>query len=62
VLGTAALAGRPWWSGLLAAVAGGLVAYGIVRLARRRLGGITGDVLGATVELTLTAALLAVTL
>lgn len=35
------------------AVLGGLLAAGIVvRIARRRLGGITGDVLGATAEIT----------
>jgi adenosylcobinamide-GDP ribazoletransferase len=52
--------GRPWWSGVVAAMAAALLAYGVVRLAVRRLGGITGDVLGAVVELSLTALLLAV--
>ena len=56
------LAGRPWWIGGVAVVVGGLIAYGLVRLAVRRLGGITGDVLGAVVELTLTALLLMVML
>lgn len=36
---------------LLAAAAAHLAAWGIVRLARARLGGVTGDVLGLTVEL-----------
>ena len=55
------LAGVAWWSGLLATVLGVGVAYGVVRVAVRRLGGITGDVLGATVELTLLAMLLSAT-
>ena len=57
----AVLAGVAWWIGLLAIVLGATVAYGVVRLAVRRLGGITGDVLGATVELTLLAMLLTAT-
>jgi len=50
-----------WWIGLLATVLGAAVAYGVVRLAVRRLGGITGDVLGAAVELTLLTMLLTAT-
>lgn len=46
------LAGIPWWQGVLAAAVGAGLATYLVRLATRRLGGITGDVLGATVELT----------
>ncbi|AXB49206.1 adenosylcobinamide-GDP ribazoletransferase [Amycolatopsis albispora] len=53
-------AGLPWWQGLLAVgaalVAGGLLLWRCVR----RLGGITGDVLGACVETGVTAALLVV--
>ncbi len=37
--------------GLLAAAAAHLAVWGVVRLARARLGGVTGDVLGMTVEL-----------
>lgn len=44
---------------VLGAVAAGLVALGLVRLARARLGGVTGDVLGLTVELCELAVLLA---
>jgi adenosylcobinamide-GDP ribazoletransferase len=62
VVAATALLGRPWWCGVIAAAGGALVAHGLVRLAVGRLGGITGDVLGATVELTLTALLLSVTL
>jgi adenosylcobinamide-GDP ribazoletransferase len=59
---TALLAGWPWWVGLTTMLVGGAVAYAVVRLAVRRLGGITGDVLGATVELTLLTLLLTATL
>ena len=54
-------AGVAWWIGVLATVLGAAVAYGVVLLAVRRLGGITGDVLGAAVELTLLAMLLSAT-
>jgi adenosylcobinamide-GDP ribazoletransferase len=50
--------GATWWRGLATMLVGAAVAYGVVRLAVRRLGGITGDVLGAVVELTLVALLL----
>jgi adenosylcobinamide-GDP ribazoletransferase len=39
-----------WWA-LLAVAAAHIVALLVVRLARARLGGVTGDVLGLTVEL-----------
>jgi adenosylcobinamide-GDP ribazoletransferase len=45
--------------GLLAVAAATLVALAIGRLAVRRLGGVTGDVLGASIELAECAALLA---
>jgi adenosylcobinamide-GDP ribazoletransferase len=52
VLATALL-GR-WWCGLIAAalaLAGVLI---LVRVCRRRLGGVTGDVMGASIEIALT--------
>jgi adenosylcobinamide-GDP ribazoletransferase len=45
--------------GLLAVAAAVLVALAIGRLAHQRIGGVTGDVLGATIELAECAALLA---
>jgi adenosylcobinamide-GDP ribazoletransferase len=45
--------------GLLAIAAAALVAVVVGRLAQRRIGGITGDILGATIELAECAALLA---
>ncbi len=62
LIGAVIATGRPWWAGLLAVAAATLVTFAVVRLAVRRLGGITGDVLGATVELTLTVLLLGITL
>ncbi|GAA3701493.1 adenosylcobinamide-GDP ribazoletransferase [Microlunatus aurantiacus] len=62
VAGASVLAGAGWWSGVAAVVAAAFVAYVVVRRAVARLGGITGDVLGAVVELTLLTLLLATTL
>lgn len=56
------LAGRPWWSGVAAAVAAVVVLAWLLRRARRVFGGITGDVIGAGIELSLTAASLVVLL
>lgn len=53
----AVLARSPWWLGVLAAAAGAGAAIYLVAAARRRLGGITGDALGAAVELAVAAVL-----
>ena len=54
---TAPLTGAPWWQGVLAALAGIGAAAALVRRSGQRLGGITGDVLGASIELAATGAL-----
>ncbi len=54
--------GAPWWAGSLVVLAGWGAAAGVVVHACRRLGGITGDVLGATIEVALAAALATATL
>ncbi len=46
-LGLTVLAGG---RGVLAMILGSLVTFAIIHLARRRLGGLTGDILGLTVE------------
>jgi adenosylcobinamide-GDP ribazoletransferase len=56
-----AWAGMPWWRAPLAGVAAVVVTAAVVVRCTRRLGGITGDVLGACVELSFTAALLTLT-
>ncbi len=50
--GAALLTGRPWWLGPLAAGVAGLALAALLVRCRRRLGGVTGDVLGAAVETT----------
>jgi len=49
--------GWPVWVGLVSAAAAGLVVLALVGWCTRRLGGVTGDVLGAAVELALAALL-----
>ena len=53
----AAATGQPWWAGPVVVVVGWLAAAVTLLHARRRLGGINGDVLGATIEATFAAAL-----
>jgi len=53
-------AGLAWWRAVVAVVAAALVVLLVARVAVRRLGGVTGDVHGAAVELALATLLLAV--
>lgn len=55
---TAAAALPGLWRGVLLWAAGGLALFVLARLASSRLGGLTGDVYGAIVELAETAALI----
>lgn len=52
-------AGLPWWRGILAAGVALVVLTLLLRRTYRRLGGVTGDVFGAAVELSLAALLVA---
>jgi len=55
------LSGAAWYAGPLAVVIGLLAAGLVLRTALRRIGGMTGDILGACVEVSLSAALVAAT-
>ena len=50
----------PWWHVLVAWAVAAVVVAGLVRRAVRRLGGVTGDVYGAAIELTLAVLLVGV--
>ena len=52
-------AGLAWWRGAVAVLIAAVVLGALVRRAVRRLGGVTGDVFGAAIELTLAALLVA---
>lgn len=58
-LTAAALCAILGWRGPLLGAAAGLALFGLARLATARLGGLTGDVYGAIIELTETAVLVA---
>lgn len=51
--------GQPWWQGVCAVAAAGSCVAVFVRRCVQRLGGITGDVLGACIELALAVILVA---
>lgn len=61
LLGVSALAtqwtGPTWWTGPVAMSSASLGAVAVIRRANRRFGGITGDVLGAVIEVSLAVAL-----
>jgi len=54
-------AGLDWWRGLVVAAAGLLVGAAVTYRCVRRLGGVTGDVFGAAIELSLATMLLGAT-
>ncbi len=62
VTGTVLATGRPWWCAVIALLLAAVAAAGTVTVAVRRFGGITGDVLGAGIELTFLGLLLGVSL
>jgi adenosylcobinamide-GDP ribazoletransferase len=63
LFGVSALAshwsGSTWWAGPIAAGSAIVGGVAVIRRATRRLGGITGDVLGAVIEVSFAAALTA---
>ena len=55
--GVLMLTGSTWWLGVVAVLLGAVVVIGLVWRTSRRFGGVTGDVLGAGIELFLSALL-----
>jgi len=66
LLGVSALAtqesGSTWWTGPVAMGSAAMGGVAVIRRATRRFGGITGDVLGAVIEVSLAVSLTASTL
>lgn len=60
VAGLLEWAGGDWWRGVLAVLLAAAVVTALVRRATRRLGGVNGDVFGASIELCLAALLVGV--
>ena len=58
--GVFAWAGTDWWRGAVAVAVGFVAAVLVIAHCVRRFGGVTGDVFGAAIELSLAAMLLAV--
>ena len=58
---TTALTGLGWWRGVICALVGLVLVAALARRALRRLGGVTGDIHGAAIEITLAGMLLAAT-
>jgi adenosylcobinamide-GDP ribazoletransferase len=56
---TMALSQRPWWQGAAAVLLAAIVVGGLVVRCCRRFGGVTGDVLGAGIEVAAAALLVA---
>ncbi len=54
----ARLSGQPYWLPIVGLMVAAVVAVGLVQVAIKRFGGITGDVLGALVEVSATVLLL----
>jgi adenosylcobinamide-GDP ribazoletransferase len=61
LMGAALLLDLDWWRGLVAAAVAVVLTVLVVARAVRRIGGVTGDILGASIEVGLAGMLLALT-